>query len=205
MDKAIVHCRSGIGVWDWASTDDGAEPDLVMACAGDVPTLETLAAVQILRQQVPDLRIRVVNIVDLMALQPKEYHPHGLSDREFDALFTTDKPVIFAYHGYPWTIHRLTYRRTNHDNIHVRGYNEEGTTTTPFDMTVLNGLDRFHIVQSVVDWVPRLKSMRVALKQAMDSKLLEHRAYIRAHGQDMPEILEWKWEQDADAGPKRPN
>ena len=205
MDKAIVHCRSGIGVWDWASTDDGAEPDLVMACAGDVPTLETLAAVQILRQQVPDLRIRVVNIVDLMALQPKEYHPHGLSDREFDALFTTDKPVIFAYHGYPWTIHRLTYRRTNHDNIHVRGYNEEGTTTTPFDMTVLNGLDRFHIVQSVVDRVPRLKSMRVALKQAMDSKLLEHRAYIRAHGQDMPEILEWKWEQDADAGPKRPD
>lgn len=205
MDKAIVHCRAGIGIWDWASTDDGTEPDVVMACAGDVPTLETLAAVQILRQQVPDLRIRVVNVVDLMTLQPKEYHPHGLSDREFDALFTTDKPVIFAYHGYPWTIHRLTYRRTNHDNIHVRGYNEEGTTTTPFDMTVLNSLDRFHIVQSVVDWVPRLKSMQVGIKQAMDSKLLEHRAYIRAHGQDMPEILEWKWEQDADAGPKRPD
>ncbi|RWC71402.1 MAG: phosphoketolase family protein [Mesorhizobium sp.] len=205
MDKAIVHCRAGIGVWDWASTDDGAEPDVVMACAGDVPTLETLAAVQILRQQAPDLRIRVVNVVDLMTLQPKEYHPHGLSDREFDSLFTADKPVIFAYHGYPWTIHRLTYRRTNHDNIHVRGYNEEGTTTTPFDMTVLNGLDRFHIVQSVVDWVPRLKSMRVGVKQAMDSKLLEHRAYIRAQGQDMPEILEWKWEQDADAGPRRPD
>ncbi|TGT87393.1 MULTISPECIES: phosphoketolase family protein [unclassified Mesorhizobium] len=205
MDKAIVHCRAGIGVWDWASTDDGAEPDVVMACAGDVPTLETLAAVQILRQQAPDLRIRVVNVVDLMTLQPKEYHPHGLSDREFDSLFTSDKPVIFAYHGYPWTIHRLTYRRTNHDNIHVRGYNEEGTTTTPFDMTVLNGLDRFHIVQSVVDWVPRLKRMRVGVKQAMDSKLLEHRAYIRAQGQDMPEILEWKWEQDADAGPRRPD
>ena len=200
MDRAIVHCRAGIGIWDWASTDDGAEPDVVMACAGDVPTLETLAAVQILRQQVPDLRIRVVNVVDLMTLQPKEYHPHGLSDREFDALFTPDKPVIFAYHGYPWTIHRLTYRRTNHYNIHVRGYNEEGTTTTPFDMTVLNGLDRFHIVQSVLDWVPRLG--RVALKQAMESKLLEHRAYIRAHGQDMPEILDWKWGQDPDAAPK---
>ena len=193
MDQAIVHCRAGIGIWDWASTDDGAEPDVVMACAGDVPTLETLAAVQILRQQVPDLRIRVVNVVDLMTLQPKEYHPHGLSDREFDALFTADKPVIFAYHGYPWTIHRLTYRRTNHDNIHVRGYNEEGTTTTPFDMTVLNGLDRFHLVQSVLDWVPQLRTVRVALKQAMDGKLLEHRAYIRAHGQDMPEILDWKW------------
>lgn len=205
MDKAIVHCRAGIGIWDWASTADGAEPDVVMACAGDVPTLETLAAVQILRQQVPDLRIRVVNIVDLMTLQPKEFHPHGLSDRDFDALFTTDKPVIFAYHGYPWTIHRLTYRRTNHDNIHVRGYNEEGTTTTPFDMTVMNGLDRFHIVQSALDWVPQLRRVRVGLKQKMESKLLEHRAYIRAHGQDMPEILDWKWGQDPDAAPKRPD
>ena len=204
MDKAIVHCRAGIGIWDWASTDDGAEPDVVMACAGDVPTLETLAAVQILRQQAPDLRIRVVNVVDLMTLQPKEYHPHGLSDREFDALFTTDKPIIFAYHGYPWTIHRLTYRRTNHDNIHVRGYNEEGTTTTPFDMTVMNGLDRFHIVQSVLDWVPRLKSTRVGLKQAMESRLLEHRAYIRAHGQDMPEILNWQWDHDPGAAPANP-
>ncbi len=193
MDKAIVHCRAGAGVWDWASTDGGADPDVVMACAGDVPTLETLAAVQILRDLVPNLRVRVVNVVDLMTLQPKEVHPHGLSDAQFDALFSTDKPVIFAYHGYPWTIHRLTYRRTNHDKFHVRGYNEEGTTTTPFDMTVLNGLDRFHLVQSVLDWVPSLASVRHALRQTMDAKLLEHRAYIRAHGQDMPEILGWKW------------
>ncbi|TIX36222.1 MAG: phosphoketolase family protein, partial [Mesorhizobium sp.] len=192
MDKALVHCKTGIGIWDWASTEEGAEPDVVMACAGDVPTLETLAAVQILRHHVPELRVRVVNVVDLMTLQPKEHHPHGLSDRDFDALFTTGKPVIFAY---PWTIHRLTYRRTNHDNIHVRGYNEEGTTTTPFDMTVLNGLDRFHLVQSVLDRVPQLRSVQVGLKQAMDVKLLEHRAYIRAHGRDMPEILEWRWNE----------
>ena len=196
MDKAIVHCRVGIGIWDWASTRNGWEPDVVLACAGDVPTLETLAAVQILKGLAPDLAIRVVNVVDLMTLQPKEHHPHGLSDGEFDALFTTDRPVIFAYHGYPWTIHRLTYRRSNHDNIHVRGYNEEGTTTTPFDMTVLNGLDRYHLVHSVLDWVPELKGIRVGLKQAMDGKLLEHRAYIRAHGQDMPEIRDWKWVDD---------
>ena len=196
MDKAIVHCRAGIGIWDWASTQNGSEPDVVLACAGDVPTLETLAAVQILKALAPELAIRVVNVVDLMTLQPKEHHPHGLSDKEFDALFTTDKPVIFAYHGYPWTIHRLTYRRTNHVNIHVRGYNEEGTTTTPFDMTVLNGLDRYHIVHSVLDWVPDLKSVRVGLKQLMDSKLLEHRAYIRVHGQDMPEIRDWQWEEE---------
>lgn len=169
-----------------------------MACAGDVPTLETLAAVQILRHHVPELRVRVVNVVDLMTLQPKEHHPHGLSDRDFDALFTTGKPVIFAYHGYPWTIHRLTYRRTNHDNIHVCGYNEEGTTTTPFDMTVLNGLDRFHLVQSVLDRGPQLRSVQVGLKQAMEVKLLEHRAYIRAHGRDMPEILEWRWNEGPD-------
>ncbi|SFZ85425.1 xylulose-5-phosphate/fructose-6-phosphate phosphoketolase [Devosia enhydra] len=193
MDDAIVHCRAGIGIWDWASTGTAGEPDVVMACAGDVPTLETLAAVQILRELVPELAIRVVNVVDLMTLQPKEHHPHGLSDSEFDALFTTDRPVIFAYHGYPWTIHRLTYRRTNHGNIHVRGYNEEGTTTTPFDMTVLNGLDRYHLVHSVLDWVQKLKGVRVGLKQAMDGKLLEHRAYIRAHGQDMPEIRDWRW------------
>jgi xylulose-5-phosphate/fructose-6-phosphate phosphoketolase len=168
----------------------------VLACAGDVPTLETLAAVRILNGLAPDLAIRVVNVVDLMTLQPNEHHPHGLSDSEFDALFTTDRPVIFAYHGYPWTIHRLTYRRSNHDNIHVRGYNEEGTTTTPFDMTVLNGLDRYHLVHSVLDWVPKLKGIRVGLKQAMDDKLLEHRAYIRAHGEDMPEIRAWKWEDD---------
>jgi len=157
------------------------------------------AHASILRSRIPSLKIRVINVVDLMTLQPKEFHPHGLSDREFDALFTASKPVIFAYHGYPWTIHRLTYRRTNHDNIHVRGYNEEGTTTTPFDMTVLNGLDRFHIVQSVLDWVPQLKNVRVGLGQKMDAKLLEHRAYIHAHGQDMPEILDWKWGGDADA------
>jgi xylulose-5-phosphate/fructose-6-phosphate phosphoketolase len=199
MDKAIVHCRAGVGIWNWASTDGGADPDVVMACAGDVPTLETLAAVQILREQAPNLRIRVVNVVDLMTLQPTEVHPHGLSDTAFDALFTADKPVVFAYHGYPWTIHRLTYRRRNHDNIHVRGYNEEGTTTTPFDMTVLNGLDRFHLVQSVADWVPALADVRQGLRQKMDAKLLEHHAYIRAHGQDMPEILKWQWRQEAEA------
>jgi xylulose-5-phosphate/fructose-6-phosphate phosphoketolase len=199
MDKAIVHCEAGVGVWNWASTDGGADPDVVMACAGDVPTLETLAAVQILRQEAPNLRIRVVNVVDLMTLQPTEVHPHGLSDAAFDALFTTDKPVVFAYHGYPWTIHRLTYRRRNHANIHVRGYNEEGTTTTPFDMTVRNGLDRFHLVQSVADWVPALADVRQGLRQKMEAKLLEHHAYIRAHGQDMPEILNWQWRQEAEA------
>ena len=166
-----------------------------MACAGDVPTLETLAAVQILRLHIPDLKVRVVNVVDLMTLQPKEHHPHGLSDRDFDALFTRDKPVIFAYHGYPWTIHRLTYWRTNHDNIHVRGYNEEGTTTTPFDMTVLNGLDRYHLVLGVLDRIPEPAGAHVQLKQAMEGKLIEHGAYIREHGQDMPEILGWKWER----------
>ncbi|OBQ64486.1 phosphoketolase family protein [Mesorhizobium erdmanii] len=195
IDEAKVHCNAGIGIWDWASTDRGAEPDVVMACAGDVPTLETLAAVQILRHHIPDLKVRVVNIVDLMTLQPKEHHPHGLSDREFDALFTRDKPVIFAYHGYPWTIHRLTYRRTNHDNIHVRGYNEEGTTTTPFDMTVLNGLDRYHLVLGVLERIPEPAGAHIRLKQAMEGKLIEHQAYIREHGQDMPEILGWKWEQ----------
>jgi xylulose-5-phosphate/fructose-6-phosphate phosphoketolase len=197
MDKAIVHCRAGIGIWDWASTGDVGEPDVVLACAGDVPTLETLAAVQLLKELAPNLAVRVVNVVDLMTLQPKEHHPHGLSDKEFDALFTTDKPVIFAYHGYPWTIHRLTYRRTNHNNIHVRGYNEEGTTTTPFDMTVLNGLDRYHLVLSVLEWVPELKNIRIGLKQVMDGKLLEHRAYIRANGQDMPEIRDWQWTDES--------
>ncbi|PBB83148.1 phosphoketolase [Mesorhizobium sp. WSM3879] len=195
ITEAKVHCKAGIGIWEWASTDGGAEPDVVMACAGDVPTLETLAAVQILKRHVPGLKVRVVNIVDLMTLQPKEHHPHGLSDREFDAFFTADKPVIFAYHGYPWTIHRLTYRRTNHDNIHVRGYNEEGTTTTPFDMTVLNGLDRYHLVLGVLDRIPEPAGAHIRLKQAMEGKLIEHRAYIREHGQDMPEVLGWKWEQ----------
>jgi xylulose-5-phosphate/fructose-6-phosphate phosphoketolase len=193
MDEAIAHCKAGIGIWEWASTGNAEEPDVVMACAGDAPTQETLAAIQILREHIPQLRIRVVNVVDLMTLQPKEVHPHGLSDSEFDALFTTDKPVIFAYHGYPWTIHRLTYRRTNHANIHVRGYNEEGTTTTPFDMTVLNGLDRFHLVQSVIKWCPQIQNVGASLKQLTDSKLEKHRAHIRLHGQDMPEIREWRW------------
>lgn len=171
-----------------------------MACAGDVPTLETLAAVQILNEHAPHLKIRVVNVVDLMILHPKEYHPHGLSDEGFDALFTTDTPVIFAYHGYPWTIHRMTYRRANHDNIHVHGYNEEGTTTTPFDMTVLNRLDRFHLVQSVLKWVPELENVRASLSKNMDAKLLEHDTYIRAHGQDMPEILGWQWRREDGGG-----
>ena len=196
MDDAIIHCRSGAGIWHWASTEDGAKPDVVMACAGDVPTLEILAAVQILSEHVPHLKIRVVNVVDLMMLQPKEHHPHGFSDESFDALFTTDTPVIFAYHGYPWTIHRLTYRRANHNNIHVHGYIEEGTTTTPFDMTVLNRLDRFHLVKSVLRWVAGLEDTQAELGQTMDAKLMEHFAFIRAHGKDMPEILDWQWHQD---------
>lgn len=194
MEQAVVHCKAGLGVWDWASNCGDGEPDVVMACAGDAPTLETLAAVSILRQHLPELKIRVVNVVDLMTLQPRENHPHGLSDAEFDALFTESKPVLFAYHGYPWTIHRLSYRRTNHRNLHVRGYNEEGTTTTPFDMTVLNGLDRFHLVQSVIERVPGTGPAGVALKQLMQDKLSEHHAYIRAHGEDMPEIRDWRWD-----------
>ncbi len=193
MDAAIKHCTAGIGIWEWASNDKGYEPDVIMACCGDVPTLETLAAVDILRQQVPDLKIRVINIVDLMTLQPKEEHPHGLRDNAFDALFTTDKPVIFAYHGYPWLIHRLCYRRTNHKNFHVRGYKEEGTTTTPFDMVVLNDLDRFHLVGDVIDRVPRLGYMAAYTKQFIHNKLIEHKQYIREHGEDMPEISEWVW------------
>ena len=193
MDAAIKHCTAGIGIWEWASNDKGSEPDVVMACAGDVPTLETLAAVHLLRQYVPVLRIRVINVVDLMKLQPQEEHPHGLSNRDFDTLFTTDKPVIFAYHGYPWLIHRLTYRRTNHDNLHVRGYKEEGTTTTPFDMVVRNDIDRFHLVTDVIDRVPQLGYLAAYTKQAMRDKLIEHREYITEHGDDLPEIREWHW------------
>jgi xylulose-5-phosphate/fructose-6-phosphate phosphoketolase len=193
MDAAIKHCTAGIGIWEWASNDKGGEPDVVMACAGDVPTLETLAAVDLLRQHVPELKIRVVNVVDLMTLQPKEEHPHGLADKEFDLLFTTDKPIIFAYHGYPWLIHRLTYRRTNHKNLHVRGYKEEGTTTTPFDMAVLNDLDRFHLMGDVIDRVPKLRSIAAYTKQFTRDKLIDHQAYIRAYGEDMPEIRNWSW------------
>ena len=193
MDAAIKHCTSGIGIWEWASNDKGSEPDVVMACAGDVPTIETLAAVDLLRQHIPDLKVRVINVVDLMTLQPEEEHPHGLSDREFDTLFTTDKPIIFAYHGYPWLIHRLTYRRTNHKNLHVRGYKEEGTTTTPFDICVLNDLDRFHLVEDVIDRVPKLGYVAAYAKQAVRDKLIEHEQYITTYGEDMPEIREWKW------------
>ena len=193
MESAIEHCTNGIGIWQWASNDQGGEPDVVMACAGDIPTLETLAAVDLLRQHFPDIKIRVVNVVDLMTIQPATEHPHGLSDREFDSIFTSDKPVIFAYHGYPWLIHRLTYRRTNHDNFHVRGYKEEGTTTTPFDMTALNDLDRFHLAGDVVDRVPRLQRVGAHFKQFLRKKLVEHKQYICEHGDDLPEIRDWKW------------
>jgi xylulose-5-phosphate/fructose-6-phosphate phosphoketolase len=193
MDTAVKHCTSGIGIWEWASNDKGAEPDVVMACAGDVPTIETLAAVDILRRHIPEIKVRVINVVDLMTLQPKEEHPHGLSDWEFDTLFTSDKPIIFAYHGYPWLIHRLTYRRTNHKNLHVRGYKEEGATTTPFDMAVRNDLDRFHLVEDMIDRVPRLRHIAAYARQAARDKLIEHKQYIEKYGQDMPEIREWTW------------
>jgi len=193
MDSAIAHCTNGIGIWSWASTDQASEPDVVMACAGDVPTLETLAAVDLLRQHFPDLKIRVVNVVDLMTLQPQSEHPHGLSDAEFDSMFTTDKPVIFAYHGYPWLIHRLCYRRHGHDNFHVRGYKEEGTTTTPFDMTVMNDLDRFHLAGDVVDRVPKLQRVGAHFQQLLRDKLVEHKQYTREHGDDMPEVKNWIW------------
>src|SRR5450432_2191255 len=193
MDAAVKHCTAGLGIWEWASNDKGEEPDVVMACAGDVPTLETLAAVQILREHFPELKIRVINVVDLMTLQPKSEHPHGLDDKEFDVLFTMNKPVIFAFHGYPLLIHRLTYRRTNHDNIHVRGYKGEGTTTTPFDMVVLNDLDRFHLADDVIDRLPSLGSRGAYAKQYLRDKLLDHKVYIEQYGEDMPEIRNWKW------------
>ena len=194
MDAAVKHCTAGLGLWPWASNDQDGEPDVVMACCGDVPTLETLAAVELLRCQFPDLKIRVINVVDLMKLQPQSEHPHGLSDREFDELFTQDKPIIFAFHGYPLLIHRLTYRRTNHAQLHVRGYKEEGTTSTPFDMVVMNDLDRFHLVADVIDRVPRLGPKAAYAKQAIREKLIEHEQYIAIHGEDLPEIRDWRWE-----------
>jgi xylulose-5-phosphate/fructose-6-phosphate phosphoketolase len=197
MDQAVKHCTAGVGIWEWASNDRGGEPDVVMACCGDVPTLETLAAVSLLREHFPELRVRVINVVDLMKLQPAEEHPHGLSDKEFDVLFTKDRPVIFAFHGYPWLIHRLTYRRHGHDNLHVRGYKEEGTTTTPFDMVVRNDLDRFHLVRDVIYRVPGLAERGAYALQAIRDRLIEHGHYIREHGVDMPEVSGWQWQRGA--------
>ena len=197
MDEAVLHCTRGVGIWEWAGHGDDGDPDVVLGCAGDVPTIETLAAAKLLRQHLPELKVRVVNVVDLMRLQDEREHPHGLSDREFDTLFTTDKPVVFAYHGYPWLIHRLTYRRTNHDNLHVRGYKEEGTTTTPFDMVMLNDLDRYHLVIDVIDRVPSLGSHAAALRQEMVDERLRHRAYTREHGEDAPDVRHWRWADDS--------
>jgi xylulose-5-phosphate/fructose-6-phosphate phosphoketolase len=193
MEDAILHCTRGVGIWEWAGTDDGGEPDVVLACAGDVPTLETMAAADLLRQHLPDVRVRVINVVDLMRLVPETEHPHGLGDRDFDTLFTQDKPIIFAYHGYPWLIHRLAYRRTNHDNLHVRGYKEEGTTTTPFDMVMMNDMDRFHLVMDVIDRVPGLGQRAALVRQEMEDRRTSARAWTREHGEDMPEIVNWIW------------
>jgi xylulose-5-phosphate/fructose-6-phosphate phosphoketolase len=199
MDQAVKHCTAGISIWKFASNDQGGEPDVVMACCGDVPTLETLAAVDLLRRHLPDLKVRVINVVNLMKLQPQSEHPHGLSDKEFDVLFTKDKPIVFAFHGYPWLIHRLTYRRTNHKNLHVRGYKEEGTTTTPFDMCVLNQLDRFNLCKDVIERVPSLGARAAYLTQAINDKLIDHRHYVMEHGDDMPEISGWRWGQGSAA------
>jgi len=195
IEAAADHCARGLGVWDWASCEGEEDPDLVMACAGDVPTLETLAAADLLRQYLPDLRVRVVNVVDLMKLQSPSEHPHGLPDAEFDAIFTADKPIIFAYHGYPWLIHRLTYRRTNHDNLHARGYKEEGTTTTPFDMVVMNDMDRYKLVMDVIDRVPGLATRAAVVRQQMVDKRAVHHRYVREHGEDLPEVRDWTWPQ----------
>jgi xylulose-5-phosphate/fructose-6-phosphate phosphoketolase len=203
MDEAIAHCARGIGIWDWASSDAGTEPDAVLGCAGDVPTIEVLAAVTLLRRHLPELRVRVVNVVDLLRMQDAREHPHGLADREFDALFTTDKPVVFAFHGYPWLIHRLTYRRRGHDQLHVRGYKEEGTTTTPFDMVVLNEMDRFHLVQDVIDRLPQLGSRAAYAKQAIRDALIDHKNYIAERGEDHPLVLGWKWGEKSRVAVKR--
>jgi xylulose-5-phosphate/fructose-6-phosphate phosphoketolase len=193
MDEAVAHCTRGVGMWEWACSDGEQEPDVVLGCAGDIPTLESVAAVAILRERLPELKVRLVNVVDLMRLEPDTEHPHGLPDAEFDALFTTSRPVVFAYHGYPWLIHRLTYQRTNHANFHVRGYKEEGTTTTPFDMVMLNDLDRFHLVMDVIDRVPGLAEHAAHIRQEMVDERLRHRAYTREHGQDPPDVTDWCW------------
>jgi len=193
MDEATRHCAAGVGIWEWASTDRGEEPDAVLACCGDVPTLETLAAADLIRRVLPEIKLRVINVVDLMKLLPPRDHPHGLPDSDFDALFTRDRPVVFAFHGYPTLIHKLTYRRSNHENFHVHGYREEGTTTTPFDMCVLNELDRFHLAGAVIDLLPQLGARAAYVKQALRDRLLEHHDYIREHGDDLPAIRDWTW------------
>jgi xylulose-5-phosphate/fructose-6-phosphate phosphoketolase len=203
MDEAVKHCAAGIGIWDWASNDKGSEPDVVMACCGDVPTLETLAAVDLLRTYVPEVKVRVINVVNLMKLQSSSEHPHGLPDNEFDALFTTAKPIVFAFHGYPWLIHRLTYRRAGHANLHVRGYVEEGTTTTPFDMVVLNRMDRFSLVNDVIDRVPTLAARAAYAKQAIRDKLHDHKQYIAQCGDDLPDIRDWRWGGKVSSHPGR--
>jgi xylulose-5-phosphate/fructose-6-phosphate phosphoketolase len=202
MDAAVAHCTAGAGSWDWAGAGDPADPEVVMACAGDVPTLETLAAAALLRDYVPDLRVRVVNVVDLMTLQPQSEHPHGLDDADFDALFTTDKPVIFAFHGYPGIVHQLTYRRRNHANIHVRGYKEEGTTTTPFDMVVLNNLDRFQLALDVIQRAPRLKDEVRRAQERYWTSIERHKLYVSEHGEDMPEVRNWRWPAATPAQPQ---